>query len=98
MTPAQKQLELTALKESFESQVISSQQYVEGITHIMNLPESAPFSATKNLGLEMFENKIRVGKCDLPFNTVSKPRQLRVATFLKDNPEEEKGQRKHYAN
>jgi hypothetical protein len=98
MNNVQKQIELTALRESFESKAISSDQYVEGITHIMHLPDDAPFSSTKNLGLKMFENAVKVGKCMIPFSKESKLRKLRVATFLKDSPEEEKGQRKHYAN
>lgn len=100
MTKDQKQLELTALKESFEAGAINSEEYISGITHIMNLPDSAPFSANKNLGLQIFEDKklIKVGMCNMPYTDVSKMRKLRVATFLKTNPVEEKGQRKHYEN
>lgn len=98
MTQEEKQLELTALKDSFEAQVINSQQYTDGITHIMNLPTTAPFSATKNLGLKVYEDRklIAVAKTLIPFTKENKSRKLRVATFLRDNPEEEKGQRKHY--
>lgn len=100
MTKEQKQLELTALKESFEAKAINSDQYVDGITHIMNLPETARFSATKNLGLQVFEARklIKVGLCEIPYNDISKMRKLRIATFLKDNSNEEKGQREHYEN
>jgi len=98
MTKKEKQLELTALKDSFELQAISAKQYTDGIIHIMNLPENSPFSATKNLGLQIFETKqlIKVGKCQIPFTRLDKSRKLRVATMLKDNPTEERKQRKFY--
>jgi hypothetical protein len=100
MNKSEKQAELTALKNSFEAQVITAAQYTAGIVHIMNLPENAPFSATKNLGLEIFEKAklIKVGKCSIPFDRIDKSRKLRVATMLKDNPEEERNQRKFYEN
>ena len=96
MTNEEKNLELLALKESFDAEVINAQEYTSGITQIMNLPPTAPFSATKNLGLKLFKDRVEVGKCKLPLNKDSQGRVLRVATFLKDNPEEEKEQRKHY--
>lgn len=98
MNKSEKQAELTALKDSFESGSIDSTQYTDGIIHIMNLPENAPFSATKNLGLEIFEKLqlIKVGKCSIPFDRLDRSRKLRVATMLKDNPEEEKKQRQFY--
>jgi len=98
MTKTEKQLELTALKDSFEAQAISAQQYTDGIVHIMNLPENSPFSATKNLGLQIFETEqlIKVGKCKIKFDAENRSRKLRVATMLKDNPTEEKKQRKFY--
>ena len=98
MTQEQKQLEILALKESFEAKSINAQEYTDGIRHIMSLPDSAKFSATKNLGLKIFEDKklIKVRKTSIPFNEENKGRKLRVATFLNDNPEEEKEQRKFY--
>ena len=100
MTQEEKQLELLALKESFESATITAEQYTSGIVHIMNLPENVPFSATRNLGLKVDEKtkQILVGKCKIPFNSEDKSRKLRVATFLKDDSEEERKQRKFYEN
>jgi len=100
MTNEQKQLELLALKESFENGVINAEDYTSGITHIMTLPEDAKFSATKNLGLKIFEDRklIKVRKTSIPFTEENKGRKLRVATFLNDNPSEEKKQRKFYEN
>ena len=98
MTNQEKNLELLALKDSFESGAITAKDYTDGITHIVTLPEKAPFSATKNLGLKLFQDRVEVGKCKIPITDENRSRKLRVATFLKDNPEEEKGQRIHYEN
>jgi hypothetical protein len=66
----------------------------------MTAPDSAPSATTRNLGLQIFEERkiIKVGECSIPFDKDSKKRLTNVAMFLKENPDEEKGQRKHYDN
>jgi hypothetical protein len=100
MTNEEKQTELRELQESFNLGVINSTEYTEGITFIMMQKESAPSATTRNLGLQIFEDRkiIKVGECTIPFDKASKKRLTNVAMFLKDNPDEEKGQRKHYEN
>ena len=96
MNHAEKKLEILALSESFKAGAIDRTQYSEGVYLIVNSPEFEKFSATKNLGIDINEVKkvITIGQCKLKYDDgLSKSRQLRVATFLKDNPTEEKAQR-----
>lgn len=98
MNKTEKNLEMLALKESLTAGSISTQEYIAGITKIIKSPEDEKFSATKNLGLRVFEDKqiIQVGKISMPFTDQDKSRQLRVATHLKDNPEVANVQSKFY--
>jgi hypothetical protein len=101
LTPDEKNVEMLLLRESLEAKAINSQEYVDGIRYIMSLP--SPTLTGKNkvrisgtLQIDDTNNIITVGKCKIPFTSENRSMNLRVATYLKDNPEEEKGQREYY--
>ena len=98
MTKDEQKIELEQLAQSLRAGVISNDEYLSGVDYIISNPDTE-FCADVNFGLQdepalgrvVITQKKKVIHT-IPYDNSSKQRALRVATYLRTNPEELKVQ------